>query len=79
MTTMQILKTTSIQAVNADFICQMITDYIAARLDIRTEFVGDIPWQERERLLDAGQIHVGWICGLPYVRKADQDRPLCSG
>lgn len=44
-------------------------------LGLRSEWMGDLPWQEREWLLDKGQIHVGWICGLPYVRKADQARP----
>jgi phosphonate transport system substrate-binding protein len=39
-----------------------------------TEFVGDIPWRLRERLLDEGVIHVGWICGLPYVRRTDRPR-----
>jgi len=63
---MESLKLTFLMAENADFI---------ERLDIPTEFVDDIPWQERERLLDAGQIHVGWICGLPYVWKADQSDP----
>jgi phosphonate transport system substrate-binding protein len=57
-------------AENADFICRAITQYIAARLGITAEFINDIPWQERERLLDAGRIQVCWICGLPYVWKA---------
>jgi phosphonate transport system substrate-binding protein len=39
------------------------------------EFINGIPWQERESLLDAGRIHVAWICGLPYVWKADRPRP----
>ena len=33
------------------------------------------PWQERERLLDTGRIHLGWICGLLYAWKADQQYP----
>jgi len=37
--------------------------------------VNGIPWQERERLLDEGAVHAGWICGLPYVLKADSRRP----
>jgi len=72
---MESLKLTSLMAENADFIGRAIAGYIAERLEFPTEFVDDIPWQERERLLDAGQIHVGWICGLPYVRKADQPDP----
>jgi len=67
---MQLIRATSIQSENADFICQRITGYLAARLGIDAEFVNQIPWQERERLLDAGEIQLGWMCGLPYVRKA---------
>jgi phosphonate transport system substrate-binding protein len=33
--------------------------------------VDGIPWQERERLFDRGEIQLLWICGLPYVQKAD--------
>src|SRR5262245_48443164 len=69
---MDSLRVTSCMAENADFICRQITQYIAERLKIAAEFINDMPWQERERLLDAGQIHVCWICGLPYVWKADQ-------
>lgn len=72
---MESLSFTSIQSENADFFCRKIAGYVSARLGIRTEFVDNIPWQERERLLDAGEIHVGWICGLPYVRKADREQP----
>jgi len=72
---MESLKLTSLMAENADFICHAIARYITERLEIPTEFISDIPWQERERLLDAGQIHVGWICGLPYVWRADQSDP----
>jgi phosphonate transport system substrate-binding protein len=70
---MEILRLTSIQSASADSICRMIAQHLASRLGIRTEFVGNIRWPERERLLDVGHIHVGWICGLPYVWKADQD------
>jgi phosphonate transport system substrate-binding protein len=69
---MQLIKVTSIQSENADFICQRITRYLSAQLGIDAEFVNQIPWQERERLLDAGEIQLGWMCGLPYVRKADR-------
>jgi phosphonate transport system substrate-binding protein len=71
----EVLKVTSLQSPNADPVCDMIWGYVSMRLGMPAAFVDDIPWQERERLLDAGQIHVGWICGLPYVRKADQATP----
>jgi phosphonate transport system substrate-binding protein len=58
-------------AENAEFICRKISSYIGERLQIPVEFVCDIPWPERERLLDSGEIQICWICGLPYVWKAD--------
>lgn len=58
-------------AQNADAMCRELTGYIAQRLGITARFVDDVPWQERERLLDTGAIDLCWICGLPYVQKAD--------
>lgn len=65
------LRITSCMADNAEATCRAITAWLGKRLGIDTEFVDCIPWQERERQLDAGLIHVCWICGLPYVWKAD--------
>lgn len=58
-------------AENTEALCRSIADYIALKLDIQTEYVADIPWQERERLFDRGEIQLLWLCGLPYVHKAD--------
>jgi len=66
------LKFTTIQAPNQDFIVADISAYIGRQLGQKTEFVVDLGWQERESQLDAGYIQIGWICGLPYVNKADQ-------
>jgi phosphonate transport system substrate-binding protein len=63
------ISITSIQAPNQDFIIAGIADYLGKQSGIDAEVVLGIPWQERERLLDAGKIQIGWICGLPYVRK----------
>ncbi len=57
---------------NAYFLVRATTDYINRKTGILTRFIDDIPWQERERLLDTGQIEVACICGLPYVVKAAQ-------
>jgi phosphonate transport system substrate-binding protein len=59
-------------APNADVMCRALTRYLARSLAIPVEFVDDIPWQEREKLFDAGAIDLCWICGLPYVHKADR-------
>lgn len=61
---------------NAEATCRAIVAWLGTALDIRTEFVDCIGWQARERLLDEGEIDVCWICGLPYVWKADAKAPL---
>jgi phosphonate transport system substrate-binding protein len=66
------IKLTSIQAPNQDFIVAGMAAYLAARLGVQTRFVQELPWQERQRLLDQGQIEIAWICGLPYIRKVAQ-------
>lgn len=59
-------------AENSERFCQAVASYIEERLGIRTEYVTGIPWQERERLFDRGEIQILWLCGLPYVHKADR-------
>jgi ABC-type phosphate/phosphonate transport system substrate-binding protein len=54
-----------------DYICSRIAAYISESLKLSATFVCNISWQKRQQLLDSGEIHVCWICGLPYVRKAD--------
>ena len=70
-----VLRVTSLQAPNADPWVAAVTVYLAERLGRPVAFVNDIPWEERERLLDAGQIELGWICGWPYVRKMRRQSP----
>jgi len=62
-------------ASNMDNFCFELSDYISKRLSIPVQFIIDVPWQERERLLDEGKVDLCWICGLPYVWKADQIAP----
>jgi phosphonate transport system substrate-binding protein len=69
------MKITSIQAPNADFYCEHIAGYISDRLDLPVSFVTGLPWQERERMIDAGEVQVGWLCSLPYIWKADRPNP----
>lgn len=63
---------TSIQAPNQDRVAAALAQYLTAKLGLTCEFVQDPPWQERERMLDAGQVDMAWICGLPYVHKIDE-------
>lgn len=71
-----VLRITSIQAPSADPFCCAVSAYLGNVLSIPTQFVDQLTWQEREAALDCGDIHVGWICGLPYVWKADHKPPL---
>lgn len=68
-----LLKFTSCQSENADFFCRAVCDYIGKKLGIATQFIDNMPWQERERQFYAGDVHAAWICGLPYVLKADAE------
>ena len=58
-------------AENTEDFCRAIVEYIQLKLDVPAEYVTGIPWQERETLFDRGEIQVLWLCGLPYVHKAD--------
>ncbi len=68
---MPALKLASCMAENGEPFCQNVAAYIQTRLGIETACVIDIPWQKRERLFDEGNIQILWLCGLPYVHKAD--------
>lgn len=65
----------SIQAPNQDEFAHDVTAYLGEQLGITAVFPQHLPWQERERQFDAGEIQMGWICGLPYVWKADSGQP----
>jgi phosphonate transport system substrate-binding protein len=70
------LTISTIQASNMDFFTRDLAGYISERLSIPVNIALDIPWQERERRLDAGEIDVCWICGLPYIRKVAKPSPM---
>ena len=63
-------------AENSDLFCRAVALYIQQELGIRIEYVTDIAWQEREQLFDQGKIQILWLCGLPYVHKADSGADL---
>ncbi len=69
------MRFSSCQAEIAESFCKTLTEFIGRRLGVSTVFVGDLEWQEREKLFDRGQIDVCWICGLPYVRKRSNGGP----
>jgi len=72
------IKIATTQAQNSDFVIEQIAAYIGKTLGMPTEFISDIPWQERDRLLDIGNVDIGWICGLPYVLKLTKGFPTLN-
>jgi phosphonate transport system substrate-binding protein len=59
-------------APNAEPLFEDTVLYLASRSGIEAQIAHAVDWVQRERELDRGQTEVGWICGLPYVWKADQ-------
>lgn len=66
------LALASLMSPNADFFVHSIAGYLEERLAMAIRIVDNIPWQERELLLDRSEIDIAWICGLPYVLRADR-------
>lgn len=66
-----VLTLSSCMAPDMDGFCRRLAGYLAARLEMPVKPHLDLPWQEREKELDDGRIDLCWICGLPYVRRAD--------
>lgn len=65
------MKLASCMAENTENFCAAVASFIEDQLGIRSEYVTGIPWQEREGMFDSGAIQILWLCGLPYVHKAD--------
>src|SRR5690349_24826251 len=68
---MEEITIVSLMSDNHQALYQGVADYLGRRTGVRAAFVTDVPWQERERMLDQGDAQVGFICGLPYTRKTE--------
>jgi phosphonate transport system substrate-binding protein len=66
------LRMASCMAPNADRMCQAIAGRLERELALPVHWIDGVSWYERERMLDAGEIDLCWICGLPYVDKAER-------
>lgn len=69
---MNSLTLSTCQAPNMDFLSRDLAEYLSDHLGLPVHLLIELPWTERDRLLDEGKIDLCWICGLPYVRKADR-------
>jgi phosphonate transport system substrate-binding protein len=75
---MDTITLVSLMSDNARPTYQRIAEYLSQHAGVRATLVTDVPWQEQERLLDQGQAEVGFICGLPYIRKVAQVELLAA-
>lgn len=58
-------------APNADAMCRALARHLERALEIEVAWIDGIPWDERERMFDRGEIDLCWLCGLPYADKVD--------
>lgn len=56
-----------------DFIIHAVVAYLSQKLGLKVGLADELNWAERERRFDQDKIQVCWICGLPYVWKADRN------
>jgi len=70
-----VIKFVSLMAANSDPTYRAIAGYLAQQLALPITYVEDRPWQERQRMLELGQVALGAICGAVYVRLAAQPSP----
>ncbi len=62
----------SLLAENANFLYEAIAGYLTQRMGVAVTLRRDVPYGDRERMLDEGQAQIGFMCGLPYTQKRDQ-------
>jgi phosphonate transport system substrate-binding protein len=55
-----------------------IAAWLAARLGVGVHFVEGLPWHEQQAMLDAGEVDLAFICGLPYTRRAERLEALAA-
>lgn len=60
---------------NAEPFARAVAQSLGRAIGVPIEFVADCPWPQREQMLYEGEVHVAWLCGLPYVREADRRAP----
>lgn len=51
-----------------------IADYVSAKTGRKTSLISGASYSETDKLLERGIIHVGFVCGLPYVHGVAQKK-----
>ena len=69
--TVPTIKFTSSQAPNAYHAARAILALLSQRANVQIEWQSKNDWRSRENDFNHGKIEMAWVCGLPYVWKAD--------
>ncbi|HTE18373.1 MAG TPA: PhnD/SsuA/transferrin family substrate-binding protein [Armatimonadota bacterium] len=69
------LKLVSMLSGNMELFIRELAGYLSSRTGLEVASVDHVPWQEREWMLDRGEAHLGFFCGLYYVRKVERPDP----
>jgi phosphonate transport system substrate-binding protein len=67
---MKVLKLASCMAENTEALCSAVAEILEIESASRLNMSAAFPWQERGDY-STGEIQILWLCGLPYVNKAD--------
>ncbi|GAB4578642.1 MAG: hypothetical protein Fur0022_13780 [Anaerolineales bacterium] len=62
------LRLASCMSELADPFGRALSEYLGDALRQEVIWVEDLPWQERQTLVQKGEIEIGWMCGLDYVK-----------
>ncbi len=66
------LRITTCLGENTFVLMRQLAEYLETQLAAPVTCVEDVSWVERHQQIDAGEVSVGWMCGLPYVTRAAQ-------
>jgi len=65
------IKFVSMMSGSLDPFFRELARYLTSRAGLEMSAVDGMPWQERERMLDRGEAHLGFLCGLYYTRRIE--------
>jgi len=69
------MRLVSLMAENADFLYRGLAEHLSLRMGSAIEVIDDVPWRERQRMLEEGRAQIGFVCGIVYTRWADCGMP----
>jgi phosphonate transport system substrate-binding protein len=63
-------------APNADRFYARLASWLTGATEHAVAVEDRVAWQQRAHMLARGEVHIGFVCGLTYVRDRQADRPL---